>query len=87
MEQVVQPESPVPWRRVKRRRANSGEHLILSQQEPVKIQQKNPFAVFANTDQNENTSSGKESSNKALGIPTSPPIYKYYMVFLILTLW
>ena len=86
MEQDVQRESPVPWQRVKRRRTNTGENLDLSQQESVGIQQKNRFAVFANTDQNENTSSGNESSNKTLGIPTPPPIY-IYMMFLILTIW
>ena len=60
MEQDVQPESPVPWQRVKRRRTNTDENLDLSQQESVGIQQKNRYAVFANIDQNENTSSGKE---------------------------
>ena len=63
MEQDVQSESPIPWQRVKRRRTNTGENLDLSQQESVRIQRKIRFAVFANIDQNENTSSEKESSN------------------------
>ena len=62
MEQDVQRESPIPWQRVKRRRTNTGENSTRI----CRNTEKNRFAVFENIDQNENTSSGKESANKKL---------------------